>query len=144
MPATFPFDPINSRLRVSTTLAGTYTSVGRVRSASLNEGRENQTKIKYLGGQIVRPGDNTLAGSITVVFDSTDTTGQEILKTAKRNSSTVFLQFCPAGTTAGEKAEQFEANITSHNFDLNADNEAIERTFDFEGVDDAPTTITLA
>jgi hypothetical protein len=140
----FPYDPTNARVRVSTTLSGTYTVVGKVRNASIEEGQENQTKIKYLGGQTRRPGDSTLSGSVECLFDDGDTTGQEILKTAKRNGTTVFLQYCPFGTTTGLKVDQMEVNITKLGYGLNADEEIIPRTFDWEGVDDAPTTVTLA
>jgi len=140
----FPFDPVNARLRVCTTLAGTYTLVGKVLSANSNEGQESRTKTRYLGGTVTRPGDNTWGGDITVLFDSGDTTGQEIIKTAKRNGTTVFLQFCPEGTTTGAKAEQGEVNITALNLPLDASTEIIQRSFSFEGVDDAPSTVTLA
>lgn len=140
----FPFDPVNSRLRVCLTVNGTYVNVGRVLSANSNEGQEGRTKTRYLGGTVTRPGDNTWGGDITLLFDSGDTTGQEVLKTAKRNGTSVFLQFCPEGTTAGMKAEQGEANITAHNLPLDASAEIIQRSFSFEGVDDAPTTVTLA
>lgn len=139
----FPFDPVNSRVRASTTVGGTYTSIGRVTAANMTEGQEGRTKTRYLGGVVTRPGDSTLGGDITVLFDSGDTTGQEILKTAKRNGTTVFLQFCPEGTATGAKVEQFEANITAHNLPLDATAEIITRSFSFEGVDDAPTTVTL-
>lgn len=140
----FPFDAANARVRVSATSGGTYASVGKVRTAQLTEGQENQTKVKYLGGQVVRPGDNTLSGTISVLFDNTDTTGQEILKTGKRAGTSVFLQFCPEGTATGAKVEQFEAYITEIGLPFDADTETQERSFSFEGVDNAPTTITLA
>lgn len=140
----FPFDPVNSRVRVSTTVGGTYTSIGKVISANMNEGQESRTKTRYFGGTVVRPGDSTLGGDLTVLFDSGDTAGQEVLKTAKRNGTSVFLQFCPEGTATGAKVEQFEANITAHNLPLDASAEIVQRSFSFEGVDDAPTTVTLA
>src|ERR1700755_345286 len=140
----FHFDPVNSRVRVSTTVGGTYTSIGKITAANMNEGQEGASKLKFLGGQIRRPGDSTLSGDITVYFDSGDTTGQEILKTAKRNGSSVFLQFCPDGTATGAKVEQFEASITAHNLPLDASTEIISPSFSFEGVDDSPTTVTLA
>lgn len=140
----FPFDPVNARLRVSTTVGGTYAVVGKVLTANSNEGQENRSKTRYLGGVVVRPGDKTWSGDITVLFDSGDTTGQEIIKTAYRNSTTVFLQFCPEGTTTGMKCEQGEVNITGHNLPLDSSVEIIQRSFSFEGVDDSPSTITLA
>ena len=140
----FPFDPVNARLRVATAVGGTYANVGKVLTANSNEGQEGRTKTKYLGGQVTRPGDNTWGGDITVLFDSGDTTGQEILVAAKRNGTSVFLQFCPEGAGTGAKVYQGEANITAHNLPLDASTEIIQRSFTFEGVDDAPTTVTLA
>ena len=140
----FPYDPVNARVRVSATLAGTYTVVGKVRTANLTEGRDNRTKTKYLGGQVVRPGDNTLTGSVGYLFDDGDTTGQNLVRTAKRNGTTLFVQICPAGTGTGAKVLQFEADITELTIDVNADNELVEGGFNFEGVDDSPTEVTLA
>jgi hypothetical protein len=140
----FPFDPVNARVRVSTTVGGTYASVGKVVTANSNETQEGRTKTKYLGGQVVRPGDNNWGGDIAVLYDSADTTGQEILKTAKRNGTSVFLQFCPEGSGTGAKVEQGEVNITALSLPFDASAEILQRSFSFEGVDDAPTTVTLA
>lgn len=140
----FPYDPANARLRVSTTSGGTFTTVGKIRTAPITEGQENRTKIRYLGGQIVRPGDNTLSGSATWLYDDGDTTGQTIIRTAKRAGTTVFLQWCPAGTATGAKCLQYEASITEITGNLDADAQIVEGGFSWEGVDDAPTEITLA
>lgn len=140
----FPYDPANARVRVSTTVGGTYTVVGKVRTAPYTEGTENRSKIRYLGGQIVRPGDNTLTGSVTWLYDDGDTTGQTIIRTAKRNGTTVFLQWCPAGTATGAKALQMEVSITEITGNLDADAQVVDGGFSWEGVDDSPTEITLA
>lgn len=140
----FPYDPANARIRVCTTVNGTYTVVGRVRTTGLTEGNEGRTKIKYLGGQITRNGDNNISGSATWLFDDGDTTGQTIVRTAKRNGTSVFLQYCPAGTGTGAKVLQFEANITELTHNVDADAEVVDGGFSYEGVDDTPTEVTLA
>lgn len=140
----FPFDPANARVRVCATISGTYTSIGKVRTSNYTEGQENRTRTKYLGGQLVRPGDNTLGGNFTVLYDSGDTLGQELCKTAKRAGTSLFFQFCPEGTATGAKVEQFEANVTEIGNPFDADAETLERSFTIEGVDTVPTTVTLA
>jgi hypothetical protein len=140
----FPFDPANARVRVSTTSGGTYASIGKVRTSNYTEGQEGRVRTKYLGGQVVRPGDNTLGGTMTVLYDSGDTTGQALLVTAKRAGTSLFFQFCPEGTATGAKVQQFEANVTEISNPFDADAETLERSFTLEGVDTVPTEITLA
>lgn len=140
----FPFDPVNARVRVSTTEGGTYTSLGKVRSADYNEGTEGGSTLKYLGGQAKKAGDPTVSATLNMWWDNTDTTGQEVLKTAKRNGTTVFLQFCPEGTGTGDKVEQVGGLITELSIRLDAEGEAVEGSFTFDGDATTLQTVTLA
>lgn len=144
MPLTAPYDPGVSRVRLSSTLAGTYTVIAKVRSWTLTEGTEGDTVIRWLGGDALRAGDATLNGTVPVWWDRADTTGQELMRSAKRAGTSVFLQFCQAGTTTGEKCDQFEAIITevTTSADSNS-NEGVEGTFTFRGLPSTLTTITL-
>lgn len=139
-----PYNPVNTRVRVSTTSGGTYTSVGYVRSFDMNEGTENDVRLKYFGGEFVTPGDATLTASMPVVWDRGDTTGQKVLRDAKRAGTAVWLQFCPEGTTAGLKCDQFQAYITEMSATSDADAEAVEGSFGFRGVASTLTEVTLA
>lgn len=142
MPA--PYDAGQGRLRVSSTLGGTYTVVAYVTDAPYTEGSSGSSTTKYLGGEFVKAGDSTLSGSATVVYSDTDTLGQAIIYSAKRSGNSVFLQWCPAGTATGAKCEQFEAKIDEVSGDLNADNVWVMKSFTYTGVPSTLTTVTLA
>jgi hypothetical protein len=139
-----PYDAGAGRLRVSSTLAGTYTLVAYVTDAPYTEGSSGSTTTKYLGGEFVKAGDATLSGSGTVIYNEADTLGQAIIYAAKRSGASVFFQWCPAGTATGAKVEQFEAKVDEVSGDLNADNEWVMKSFTYTGVPSTLTTVTLA
>lgn len=133
-----------TRVRVSTTEGGTYTGVGYTRSMEIVRGSEGDTTIRYFGGDSSVPGDKTLEGTIPCWFDDADTNGQEVLKTAYTNATAVWLQFCPRGTTAGNKAVQFEAYITEIRIASDVEGDAAELTFSYRGTPSSLTTPTLS
>lgn len=142
MPA--PYDPSLSRVRVSATLAGTYTLVGFVRTANMDRGSDNETTMRYLGGEAVRPGDRTLAGTIMTFFEEgSDATGQDLLLASWTNGTTVGIQIAPKGVGTGAKVYQFEAYVTSAPLDLDADGNAVENGFGYRGIPSTLTTVTL-
>lgn len=144
MPLTAPYDPAVSRLRASSSLAGTYTVIAKVRSFTYTEGSEGDTIIRWFGGDALRSGDATLAGTFAVWFDRADTTGQEIIRAAKRSGVSIFLQFCPSGTATGEKCEQFEAIVTEVGMSSDStSNEGVEGTITVRGLPSTLTTVTL-
>jgi hypothetical protein len=132
-----------SRVRISTTSSGTYTSLGYVRSASLDRGSEGDTTLRWLGGDAVVPGDLTLAGNIPIWWDDADTLGQEVAEAAYLAQTAVWLQFCPTGTASGKKVKQFEAYITSAPFSFDSEGEAVEGSLGFRGTPSTYTTVTL-
>lgn len=137
-------DPSLTRVRVSSTSGGTYSIVGYVRSFDLTEGEENGGTTRYFGGELVKPGDPTLEANMPILYDRADTTGQEIIRAAKRAQTTVWLQFCESGTATGAKCDQFEAAVTSVTKSSNADEDYVSGTLGFRGVPSTLTTITLA
>lgn len=143
MPA--PYDPSLGRVRVSTTSGGTYANVGYSRSFEMVEGVENETTLRYFGGEAEIPGDATLRGTVPVFWDHRlDTTGQAILRTAKRAGTAVWLQFCPEGTATTKKCDQFQAYITEMSSSMDAEGDAVEGSFSFKGVPSTLTEVTLA
>lgn len=138
-----PIDPKLTRVRVATTSGGTYANVGYVRSFELTEGEDGGGITRYMGGEIDVGGDPTLEGSMPVLFDRGDTAGQEILRARKRAGQTVFLQFCPEGTAAGAKVEQFEARITEVTYGADIDDDFVSGSFSFRGFPLTLTTVTL-
>ena len=139
-----PYDPSAARVRVSTTENGTYTNVAKALSFSYTEGSEGDTTIRWFGGEAAIAGDATLTGTLPVVFDRQDTTGQEIIRAAKRSGDTVFLQICPEGTGSGKKVEQFGAVITEVGISAEADGDYVAGTIGFRGDTSTLSTVTLA
>jgi hypothetical protein len=142
MPA--PYDTKNGRLRVSSTSGGTFANIYGVTDAPYTEGSDSASRTKYLGGEWVKAGDPTLSGSFTAAYNDADTTGQNIIRTAKRAGTSVWFQWCPAGTATGAKVWQFEAYIDELSGDLNADNEWVMNSFSYTGVPSTWTEVTLA
>ena len=139
-----PWDSGNARVRVSTTSSGTYANVGFVRSAEMNRGSEGATTLRWLGGEQVKAGDITLAGSLPVWWDDADTTGQDILEAAWSSGADVWLQICPKGTATGAKVKQFSAKITEAPITFDSTGDAVEGTFTYMGAPSTLTTVTLA
>jgi hypothetical protein len=122
-----------SRVRVSTASAGTYAVIGYVRSFDMTEGSEGDSTTYYFGGEISRAGNPTITGTIPVFWDTEDTNGQTLIRTAKRNGTVVWLEFLPAGTGTGKPYERFEAIITEVSRSSAADGENVEGSFSFRG-----------
>lgn len=141
MPA--PYAVAMMRVRVSTTVDGTYKNVGFVRSADYSRAREGSTTIRWFGGDQARPGSKTLSGSMPVWFDREDTDGQVVLRAAYENDTPVYLQFCPEGTEASAKADQFEAVIDEVGFSVDSEGEAAEGSFSFTGSPSTFQEVTL-
>ena len=133
-----------ARVRISTTSGGTYTSLGYVRSASLDRGSEGDTTLRWLGGDAVIAGDLTITGNIPIWWDDADTLGQEVAETAYLAQTAVWLQFCPSGTTTGSKVKQFQAYITSAPLSFDSEGKAVEGSLGFRGVPSTFSTVTLS
>jgi hypothetical protein len=125
-------------------MGGVYAAIYGVTDAPYTEGSEGTSKTKYLGGEWHKAGDPTLSGSVTAAYNEADTTGQNLIRTAKRVGTTLWFQWCPAGTATGAKVEQFEARIDEISGDMNADNEWVMTSFAYTGDPATLTTVTLA
>jgi len=131
------------RVRASTTESGTYTNVGYVRSADYTRGREGSTTVRYFGGDATKAGGKTLSGSMPVWYDREEA-GQKILRDAYTADTHVFLQFCPDGTEAGAKVEQFEAVVDEVGFSVDSEGEFAEGSLTFTGTPSTFKIVTLA
>lgn len=142
MPA--PFDPTDARVRVSTTSGGVYSVLGKARSFELTEGSESDVTLRWFGGDAARTGDDTLEASVSVWYDSADTTGQDVVRSAKRNGTAVWFQFCPEGAASGAQVLQFEAYISEMNVSADVDGDGVEASFTLRGTPSTLTEVTLA
>ena len=137
------YDPKLARVRVSTTSGGIYNIVGQVRSFDLTEGSDGDTVLRWFGGDATKAGAPTMSGTIPVFFDRTDTNGQQILITAKRNGTKVWLQIGFTGVGSGAVVDQFEASITEFSRTADAEGDAVEGSFSFTGAPSTLTQVTL-
>jgi hypothetical protein len=139
-----PYDPKNARVRFSSTQAGTYTNGALFTSYSHDAGTENATTSRYFGGESRRAGDPTDSGTLNAFFENPDTTGQDLLRTARDTGGTVWMQRCPVGTATGAKVYQMQITVDSYNesADVNSDNVTV--TFSYTAVQGTITTVTLA
>jgi hypothetical protein len=132
-----------ARVRVSATLAGTYTTVGFVRSADFARGSDGATLLKWLGGDSLRPGDRTLGGTFPIWWTDDDTSGQALLETAWAGGTTVGLQICPKGTGPGAKVYQMEASVDEAPISFDSEGDAVEGSFSFTGKPSTYSVVTL-
>lgn len=139
-----PRDPKNARVRVSSTLGGTYTNISMARSYTHTADTENATTMRWFGGESERSGDPTDSGTINVWWDPTDPTGQDLLRAARDSGASVFLQIAWEGTGTGAKARQMEARITRVTDNGDVTGEGVEGSFDYRAVQGTITTITYA
>lgn len=90
------------RVSVSTTLAGTYTALVGVKSASLKRGFTSIDVTTLTDSDAVKiQGMRDASLSISGNFEL-DTTGQKLIRDAIQNGTQLFIKFQPdGGTTAG-------------------------------------------
>ena len=139
-----PYDPADSRLRVSTTSGGTYNVVGKVIAWEHNEGEEGGSTIRWMGGEARLAGDGTVSGNCRVVLDLADTTGQDVLKAAKRSGDDVFIQVCPEGAGAGKEVEQFKAKVSEYSISSDVGSDYVEARIAYNGDHSTLTSVTLS
>jgi hypothetical protein len=139
----FPFDPANSRVRVSETENGEFVVVGKVRSYDFNEGTEGGATLRWFGGTAKKAGDPTISATLPVWWDK-DATGQDVLRAAKRAGTPIWLQFCPEGTEDGARVHQVQGLITQVSERSDSEGEAVEGSFTFDGDPDTLEDIELA
>lgn len=139
-----PKSPRNTRIRVSSTSAGTYTALSMARTFSRTAGTEGGSTVRWFGGESVAAGDPTDTGSMTVFWDPDDTTGQTLLRASRDNGTSVFIQYCPVGTATGAKVRQMEIYVTSYTEGADIDADTIDEDYDFTIVQGSISTITLA
>ena len=131
MPA--PYNTVDTLVQVATVEAGPYTDVGYTRSFDLTEGSEGETVLRWFGGDETRAGAPTLSGSLNIWWDLEDTDGQNVIRTAKRAGSLVWLRFLLEGDTPGGPFESFEASITEVSRSGDVEGDAVEGSFSFSG-----------
>lgn len=139
-----PYDPKNARVRFSATQAGVYTSGAFFTSYSHDGGTEGATVTRYFGGENRRSGDPTDSGTLNALFEKPDTTGQDLLRTARVTGGTVWMQLCPMGTATGAKVTQMQIAVDSFNESADAGADNVTVTFSYTAIQGTITEVTLA
>lgn len=137
-------EPEDFRLQIAATSAGPFVTVGRVRTARHTSGSEGVRRRRWFGGEDMKKGNKTEAGTFDVWFDADDTTGQEALRESHEDDVPIWIRLCPYTTTAGEKATQLQILVTEHDFSVDVDGEGDEGTFSYEGLASTKTKVTLS
>jgi len=133
-----------TRVRVATVQGGPFAVIGYTTSFTLTEGEEGGDTIDYFGGVINEAGTPTLGGSFDIVWDLGDTLGQNVIRSAKRAGTQVWLEFNPAGTTTGSPFDRFQARITEVSRSSEAGGRVVTGSISYEGDPNTLTSGTIA
>lgn len=96
----------DTEIHVSATSGGTYTCVARVLSVSVTEEGGDATDLFVFcdDAPITEAGDESSTIELPVLWDLSDTTGQSVLRTARRGGTTIYMRLLPGGpSVAGEQ-----------------------------------------
>lgn len=115
----------------------TFANIADVQSWTGTHGSEGETRTRVFGktAPYVRAGENTDEYSLSGLYNPDDTGGQNILRTARDNKTTVLLQVLPNGVAGYQQ----ECNVTEYTDSGDADGEYVECSFDLVAV--GPRTV---
>jgi hypothetical protein len=115
---------------------GLFYRIMDATSAEATHGSEDVTRTRVFGNPnaYIRAGDDTDEYSIDGLYNPDDTNGQNILRAAHDNNTTVFLAFAHDDTPGAEKGYVQECRITEYSESADADGEYVECSFSAEGV----------
>lgn len=141
-----PLPPNGVLVQVSSTEAGTFATIGYIDTHSYDVARDRADKIRYYNdGSYTPPGDLSRTLALTGAVDTTDATGQNILRTAMEDETdpSVWVRLMPDGVEVGATGRQFEAktNSYSESGDRNSD-EPISFDAELE-IEGTPTAYTV-
>lgn len=137
-------DVADSIVQVSATSEGTYATIAELTAWDGTHGTEDIARRRVFGNTNahVRLGEDTDTYSLSGLLDLSDTNGQNILRTARDNRTTVFLRVLPMGNTAADKGYTQECYVTEYTDSGDADGDYVECSFSLEGASAAvPYTV---
>lgn len=99
---------------------------------SAEHGTDGETRVRVFGQATpyVRAGELVDSYSIDGLYDPADTTGQNILRTARDNGTNVLLKVLPNGTAGYQQ----ECRVLTYTDSGDADGEYVECSFSLEAV----------
>lgn len=130
-----PIDVSNSLVQVAAVEAGPFATIEDVTSWDGSHGTDAPTRTRVFGKPTpyVRAGDDTDTYDLSGLLNLDDTNGQNILRDARDNRTTVFLRVMPDGEAIGKKGYLQECNVTEYTDAGDADAEYVECSFSLEG-----------
>lgn len=135
-----PLDVQDSLVQVAATGAGPYATIMDVTNWDGNHGTEDIARRRVFGqaSAYVRLGDETDTYNLSGLLSLTDTNGQNVLRTARDNRTTVFLRVLPSGNVEDELGYTQECYVTEYTDSGDAEGDYVECSFSLEGA--APAT----
>lgn len=107
-----------------------FATIANVRGYAATHGTEGEARVRVFAqaAPYVRAGTLVDSYDISGLYDPADTNGQNLLRTARDNGTTVLLQFLPNGVAGYQQ----ECRITEYTDSGDADGDYVECSFTAE------------
>lgn len=127
-------DVQDSIVEVGATSGGTFATIEDMTSWEGTHGEENETRTRVFGraNPYVRGGDDTDEYRLSGLYNTADTDGQNVIRSAKDNRTTVFLRVRPAGSVL--LSYQQECRVTQYTDSGDAGGDYVQCSFALRGV----------
>lgn len=131
-----PIDVQDSVIQIYTPAVGatpeSYATIQNVQGWNGTHGTEGGARTRVFGRAqpYVRAGEIVDTYSLSGLYDPADTGGQNVLRSARDNGTTIILVVKPNGTTGYRQ----ECRVTEYTDSGDADGEYVEASFDLEAV----------
>jgi hypothetical protein len=125
-------DVQDSLIKVGAAPAGPFATIEDMTSYSGTHGNEGEARRRVFGrvSPYVRAGANTDEYSLSGLYNPDDTGGQNVLRSARDNRTTVILQVLPNGVSGYQQ----ECNVTEYSENGDADGDYVEAAFSLTAV----------
>lgn len=124
-------DVSESNVYVSTSASGPFSALVDATGYALTSGSEGETTVRtFGGGRYVRAGDDADTYSIDALFDRD---GQQIMRTAKKNKTSVWIAIIQDDTLASEEGFLQECKVTEFTIEAQADGDFVRASFSATG-----------
>lgn len=138
-------DVTDFEVQVAASAAGPFALIDDLTSGSATHGTEGSARTRVFGRTTpyIRAGDDTDEYSLDGLYNPADTDGQNVLRDAKNNKTTVVIAVLHDATSGAEKGYTQECRVTEYGESADSDGEYVECSFTLEAVGeraDVPNT----
>jgi hypothetical protein len=138
-------DVADAQIVIGAAATGPWALINDLTSYDADHGNEGESSVRVFGKATpyVKAGADTDEYSLEGLYNPDDTGGQNVLRTAKDNKTSVWLAVLHSVTTLPTVVEGYlqECKVTRYNDNGAADGEYLECAFDLIG-EGARTTVT--